>query len=142
MRKKFLGFGAFMLFTIMLFVYILKVFFPALNSIGGYENEAVGPTNRQVLQALIIFIPATLIYIAAVYLFFYFKITGFNKIVFPILVFTFYFLFNLLGITVCGGGFGWIIIFTIIPAIIVLFVSVFIGWISDKKYKNLQKNNL
>lgn len=126
----------------MLFAYILKVFFPALNSIGGYGNEAVGPTNKQVLQALIIFIPATLIYIVAVYLFFSFNITGFNKIVFPILVFTFYFLFNLLGNALYGQAHGWIIIFTIIPAIIVLFVSVFIGWKSDKKYKNLQKNDL
>ena len=133
MRKKLFGFGGFILFTTILFAYILKVFFPALNSIGGYENEAVGPTNRQVMQALIILGPAILIYIAAVFLFFYFKITGLNKIIFPILVFTLYFLISLLGIAVCGGAFGWIIIFTIIPAIIVLFVSVFIGWKSDKK---------
>ncbi|NFG61335.1 SoxR reducing system RseC family protein [Clostridium sp. CMCC3677] len=115
---------------------------PALNNIGGYESKAVGPTNWQVLQALSVIAPAILIYFVAVYLFYYFKITGLNKFVFPILVFTFYLLFIFLGIVVCGGAFGWIGLLTFIPAIIVLLLSVFWVWKYDKKYKNQQKYNL
>ncbi len=142
MRRKLFGFGGFILINIMLYVYILKVFLPALNNIGGYENEAVGSTSWQVMQALSVIAPAILIYFVAVYLFYYFKITGLNKFVFPILVFTFYLLFIFLGIVVCGGAFGWIGLLTFIPAIIVLLLSVFWGWEYDKKYKNQQKYNL
>ncbi|NRT68100.1 SoxR reducing system RseC family protein [Clostridium beijerinckii] len=141
MRRKLFGFGGFILINIMLYVYIIKVFLPVLNSIGGYESEAVGPTNWQVLQALGIIAPAILIYFVAVYLFYYFKITGLNKFVFPILSFTFYLLFIFLGIAVCGGAFGWIVLLTFIPAIIVLLLSFFLGWKYDKKYKNQQKLN-
>lgn len=134
-----LGFCGFLVITVLLFVYILKVFLPALSIIGGYENEAVSPNLEQSIKATILIVPAILIYAASTFSFFYFKIRGFNKIIFPVCVFSYYWLFIFLGVASMGSAFGWIGVFTFIPAIVVLLISIILGWIIDRKYKTKNK---
>lgn len=136
MKNNIFGFLGFITITILIFVYISKVFFPALNSIGGYENEAVGPTTQQAMKASGLIFPVILIFIATVFLYYHFKITGFNKIIYPIIVFTFYWLFIFMGVAQSGSASGWMVIITFIPAVIVFLLSIILGWRSDKKHKN------
>lgn len=135
MKKNILGFCGFLAITVLLFVYISKVFLPGLDIIGGYENESVSPTMEQAAKAMKLILPVFYMYIGATFAFFYFKIRGFNKIVFPICVFTFYCLFMNLGLASMGVAFIWIGVFTFIPAIVVLLISIILGWIIDRKYK-------
>lgn len=133
MKKNILGFCGFLAITVLLFVYISKVFLPALDVIGGYENESVSPTSEQSAKAMKLILPVFYIYAGSTFAFFYFKIRGFNKIVFPICVFTFYYLFMNLGLASMGVTFIWLVVFTWIPAIAVLLISFFLGWKIDKK---------
>lgn len=135
MKKNILGFCGFLAITVLLFVYISKVFLPGLDIIGGYENESVSPTAAQSAKAMKIILPAFYVYLGAIFSFFYFKIRGLNKIVFPMCVFTLYYLFMNLGLASMGVAFIWIGVFTFIPAIVVLLISIILGWIIDRKYK-------
>lgn len=135
MKKNILGFCGFLAITVILFVYISKVFLPGLDIIGGYENESVSPTAAQSAKAMKIIFPAFYVYLGAIFSFFYFKIRGLNKIVFPMCVFTLYYLFMNLGLASMGVTFIWIGVFTFIPAIVVLLISIILGWIIDRKYK-------
>lgn len=135
MKKNILGFCGFLAITVLLFVYISKVFLPALDVIGGYENESVSPTAEQSAKAMKLILPVFYIYAGSTFAFFYFKIRGFNKIVFPICVLMFYYLFMNLGLASMGVAFIWIVVITWIPAIAVLLISIILGWKIDRKYK-------
>lgn len=135
MKKNILGFCGFLAITVLLFVYISQVFLPTLDIIGGYENESVSPTAAQSAKAMKIILPAFYVYLGAIFSFFYFKIRGLNKIVFPMCVFTLYYLFMNIGLASMGVAFIWIGVFTFIPAIGILLISIFLGWKIDKKQK-------
>lgn len=65
MKKNILGFCGFLAITVLLFVYISKVFSPGLDLIGGYENESVSPTMEQSAKAMKLILPVFYIYTGA-----------------------------------------------------------------------------
>lgn len=133
MKRNILGVISFIVVTIFLYIYISKVFLPALDVIGGYQNENVSPTAEQSEKAMKLILPVFYIYAGSTFAFFYFKISGFNKIVFPICVFTFYYVFMNLELASMGVAFIWLVVITWIPAIAVLLISIILGWRIDKK---------
>lgn len=136
MKKIILRTIVFVLITVVLFLYLFEVFLPALDNIGGYENENVVPTTTQSSQALMYIVPPILIYSIAVSMSYYFKIKVLNIIIFPMLVFTYYVLLICLGVAWSGSAFMWMMILTLVPAFFVFLVSFILGLRSDVKYKN------
>ena len=134
-KRDLLGFFCFLLILVAIFCIAVFVYPMCLTS-EGYSGEHVGPSLKEIIKSMLLFIPIILSFGAATY-FYYFvlKFKRFNKAVFPCIVIDATVLVFWGGIALCGVAFGWLI-FLIIPASFVLFIlGIIFGWKLDNKYQ-------
>ena len=134
-KRDLLGFFCFLLILVAIFCVAVFVYPMCLTS-EGYSGEHVGPSPKEIIKSMLLFIPIILSFGAATY-FYYFvlKFKRFNKLVFPCIVIDATVLVLLGGIALFGQAFLWLM-FLIIPASFVLFIlGIIFGWKLDNKSK-------
>ena len=132
-KRYLLGFFVFLLILVAIFCISVFVYPMCLTS-EGYSGEHVGPSLKEIIKSMLLFIPIILSFGAATY-FYYFvlKFKRFNKAVFPCIVIDATVLVCLGGIALYGVAFLWLM-FLIIPASFVLFIlGIIFGWKLDNK---------
>ena len=132
-KRDLLGFFCFLLILVAIFCIAVFVYPMCLTS-EGYSGEHVGPSLKEIIKSMLLFIPIILSFGAATY-FYYFvlKFKRFNKAVFPCIVIDATVLVCLGGIALFGQTFLWSM-FLIIPASFVWFIlGIVFGWKLDNK---------
>ena len=134
-KRDLVGFFVFLL--ILVAIFFISVFvYPMCLTSEGYSGEHVGPSPKEIIKSMLLFIPIILSFGAATYLYYFaLKLKRFNKLVFPCIVIDATVLVLLGGIALFGQAFLWLM-FLIIPASFVLFIlGIIWGWKLDNKSK-------
>jgi len=131
-------FGFFCYFLILFAFFCISIFiYPMLLDSEGYSGEHVGPNLNEIIKPMLVLIPIISSFIVATCSYFILRFKRFNKLVFPCIVIDATVLIFLLGVTLLGGAFLWLM-FLIIPVSLILFIlGIVLGWILDSKQKNI-----
>ena len=134
-KRDLLGFFCFLLILVAIFCVAVFVYPMCLTS-EGYSGEHVGPSPKEIIKSMLLFIPIVLSFFTSIYLYYFpLKFKRFNKLLFPCIVIDATVLVFLGGIALFGGAFLWLM-FLIIPASFVLFIlGIIFGWKLDNKSK-------
>lgn len=134
-RRNLFGFLGYLLILVAIF-YVAVFIYPMCLDSEGYSGEHVVPKLNEMIKPILLLIPIISSFVATTYFYFALRFKRFNKLVFPCIVTDATILIFLLGCTLCGGAFLWLM-FLIIPVSLVLFVlSIVSGWRLDNKQKN------
>ena len=102
-------FGFFVFLLILVAIFCISVFvYPMCLTSEGYSGEHVGPSLKEIIKSMLLFIPIILSFGAATYLYYFaLKFKRFNKLVFPCIVIDATVLVLLGGIALFGQAFLW-----------------------------------
>ncbi len=133
-RRNLFGFFCYLLILVAVF-YISIFIYPMCLVSEGYSGEHVAPKLNEIIKPILLLIPIISSFITATCFYFVLRFKRFNKLVFPCIVIDATVLIFLLGLTLFGGAFLWLM-FLIIPVSLILFIlGIVFGWILDNKQK-------